>query len=287
MYDAAHAAWIGGTKLLQYGELLPGGAAKALAVLAAGARPARGDATGATAGLGQLVLELGMGRGRLALQLFLSGATVIGVELASERYGLAVAAMERLAHRSPEDFEIVHRGAQSVRLRRCGGPKSALYEVRLGSFFDVVTDEEIGVATLVFLHVSLPPPTWSRVRGLVARTRAGCRLLAYEDLAAMWERQPDAPPLTAARGVQLACSWAPEEGHRFLLCERVPEPPGGPASSAHEAPAPVAEGSPGGPPWPAEAARSGAAAPPAPVPTAKALSALSAKAAAKRLGRVG
>ena len=31
-----------------------------------------------------------MGRGRAALQLFLGGATVIGVELASERFGLAI-----------------------------------------------------------------------------------------------------------------------------------------------------------------------------------------------------
>ena len=33
MFDAAQAAWIGGTKLLKYGELLPGGVSKAASLL--------------------------------------------------------------------------------------------------------------------------------------------------------------------------------------------------------------------------------------------------------------
>lgn len=58
----------------------------------------------------QVILELGMGRGRCALQLFLHNATVLGllfgrisvaqgVELCFERYGKALEQMERLAHR--------------------------------------------------------------------------------------------------------------------------------------------------------------------------------------------
>merc|ERR1719456_1113354 len=100
-------------------------------------------------GQNQLCLELGMGRGRLALQLLLSGATVIGVELASERYRLAVAAFERLAHRSPEQFEISKRTAEAIRIRRRGGPKGAICEVRLGNFFDVVTASEVNASTLI------------------------------------------------------------------------------------------------------------------------------------------
>eukprot|EP00411_Alexandrium_monilatum_P090817 CAMPEP_0175743722 /NCGR_PEP_ID=MMETSP0097-20121207/57182_1 /TAXON_ID=311494 /ORGANISM="Alexandrium monilatum, Strain CCMP3105" /LENGTH=447 /DNA_ID=CAMNT_0017052057 /DNA_START=11 /DNA_END=1350 /DNA_ORIENTATION=- len=246
--DAAQAAWIGGTRMLRYGELLPGGLARAFDVLldseGGGASDASdGAATGSGAAAsaadrlenlasGQLVLELGMGRGRAALQLFLSGATVIGVELANERYGLAVAALERLAHRCPEQFEISRRTSQAVRIRRVGGPKAAICEVRLGNFFDAVTGEEVEAATMVLLQVCLPQPAWPRLRSLLLHTQAGCRILMYEDLRKMWEGLNF--PFESLGGPRLACSWAPERGHRFHCYQRVvasqAQPPKAPVS---------------------------------------------------------
>mmetsp|Transcript_43676 Transcript_43676/g.135909 ORF Transcript_43676/g.135909 Transcript_43676/m.135909 type:complete len:457 (-) Transcript_43676:2-1372(-) len=222
--DAAQAAWIGGTRMLRYGELLPGGLSRALDLMTEGQRGGA-DGAGEGAAAGQLALELGMGRGRVALQLFLSGATVIGVELANERYGLAVAALERLAHRCPEHFEISRRTASTVRIRRVGGPKAAICELRLGNFFDVVTGEEVEAATLLFMQVCLPQPAWPRLRSLLLHTQAGCRILMYENLRKMWEGGNF--PFDCLGDPHLSCSWAPERGHRFhcyLRGSAVPAP---------------------------------------------------------------
>jgi len=213
--DAAQAAWIGGTRLLQYGELLPGGVEKAYTYLCKGSL---GDPSASSdapmAKDRQLVLELGMGRGRVALQLFLSGATVIGVELASERYGLGVAALERLAHRFPQDFEISRRTATAVRIRRRKGPKGALCEFRLGNFFNCVTKEEIGASTLMFVQVCLPQAVWPRLQKLVQTAHEGCRLLTYEDMNKV-VAQMEPKPLTYVGSIRLACTWNREKGHRF------------------------------------------------------------------------
>mmetsp|Transcript_45996 Transcript_45996/g.92772 ORF Transcript_45996/g.92772 Transcript_45996/m.92772 type:complete len:424 (-) Transcript_45996:47-1318(-) len=244
--DAAQAAWIGGTRMLRYGELLPGGLARGLDAMLEGegggasdasecAASGSGDATSSReclrgAASGQLALELGMGRGRVALQLFLSGATVIGVELANERYGLAVAALERLAHRCPEQFEISRRTSQAVRIRRVNGPKAAICEVRLGNFFDVVTGEEVEAATLVFLQVCLPQPAWPRLRSLLLHTQANCRILMYENLRKMWEGENF--PFESLGNPHLSCSWNPERGHRFHCYQRAPALPSAPSALA-------------------------------------------------------
>jgi len=171
----------------------------------------------------QLALELGMGRGRLAMQLFLNGATVIGVELASERYGLAVSAMERLAHRCPDSFEITKRSAQAVRIKRNGGWKGSICEVRLGSFMDAVPIKEVEAATLVFVQVCLPPPVWPRVKAFLSQTSPGCRLLTFENLRQVWGNIGHFPFAELGRPV-LSCSWGQDKGHTFYCYERLEDP---------------------------------------------------------------
>jgi hypothetical protein len=218
--DAARAAWIGGTWLLKYGELLPGGLVKLLAFFDGPKEQRDVFQTSEAAASDQFVLELGMGRGRLALQLFLSGATVIGVELAGERFGMAVSAAERLAHRLPEDFEISRRSSDAVRIKRQDSPKGSLCEIRLGNFFNSLRKQEVQAATMVVCQVFLPPPTWSRVRELLDQTRPGCRLVMYEDLRRVWEGTGQACPFVHIGSPLLSCSWAPEKGHRFHCYER-------------------------------------------------------------------
>lgn len=213
MKDAARAAWAGGTDLLRYGEILPRGAAKALARLREGApnRPA-------------LAIELGMGRGRLAMQTFLSGASVIGVEFASERYHRAVAASERLAHRRPEVFEISKAQAPTgptVRLQnilpgRWGG---ALYEARRGDFFHALSDSEMESATLVILQVQIPVNSRKRVCDLLSHTSEGCRLLSRVDLTEIWQPGEIFPFKSLGR-CRIATSWAPVRGHDMYIWEK-------------------------------------------------------------------
>jgi len=231
--DAAHAAWIGGTRLLRYGELMPGGVSRALEVLVPGSSGAAPDTAGDAAGSAdsastvvggrahkQLVLELGMGRGRVALQLFLEGATVIAVELANERYSLGVAAIERLAHRSPERFEISRRSAQAVRIRHRRGHRGGICEFRLGNFFEAVSGQEVEAANLIFLQVCVPPPAWPRLQALLGHAQAGCRVLMYESIGKVWEGDAS-PPFTSLGNPFLACSWSPDRGHQFHCYERL------------------------------------------------------------------
>jgi len=215
MKDAARAAWVGGTDLLHYGEILPRGAAKALARLRDGApdRPA-------------LALELGMGRGRLAMQIFLSGASVIGVEFASERYHRAVAASERLAHKRPEVFSMYKTQASNGQVARLqnvlpGQWGGALYEARRGDFFCVLNDVEIKSATLVVLQVQIPDNCSKRVCDLLGKLSQGCRLLTRRNLIKIWSGSGEAFPFRSLGRCRLVTSWAPVRGQAMYLWEKM------------------------------------------------------------------
>ncbi|CAJ1342456.1 unnamed protein product [Effrenium voratum] len=212
--DAARAAWIGGTRLLFYGELLPAGTEKALAVMAPGLHFLPEGAPGRHH---EVALELGMGRGRCALHLFLAGCTVLGVELAGERYSRAAEIMERLAHRCPDIFRVSFQVAKA-RLSRKDSPQHSFYEARLGNFFDV-TPAEMAAATLIFLQVSIPAVTWPTLRRFLEACSPGCRVLSFEDFREVWHGVEPFPWRDIGAPV-LACSWE-ETGHRFHCYERL------------------------------------------------------------------
>lgn len=208
-FDVAQASWIGGTDLLHYGEIMPCGAAHALARLRHGApdRPT-------------LALELGMGRGRLAMQLFLGGASVIGVELGSDRYARGKAAIQRLASCQPDVFEMVQANSVTTQIRRHRTSiyATATFDARYGNFFKVVDREEVQAATLIVLHVRLPEFCWSSVRSLLSMTTAGCRVLTSEDLRQVWGKRT--LPFKLLGPCRASVSWARVDGDIFWLWER-------------------------------------------------------------------
>lgn len=225
MKDAARAAWAGGTSLLRYWEVLPRGAAKALARL-------REDAPNRPA----LALELGMGRGRLAMQIFLSGASVIGVEFGAERYHRAVAACERLAHRRPELFMISKAQSatgptvllQNMLPGKWGG---ASYKACRGDFCSVLSNSEIQSATLVILQVQIPQNSRHRICNVLSLISEGCRVLSRSDLTEIW--QPgEFFPFKSLGTCKVATSWAPIRGHEMYIWEKM-------SDSASESPADV------------------------------------------------
>lgn len=209
--DVAQASWIGGTDLLWYGEILPRGAARAFARLGQGApkfmRPA-------------LALELGMGRGRIAMQLFLGGASVIGFEMGSDRYARGKTAIERLVSRRPDSFEVVQSNSSNIQIRRCRTSICAprTFEARYGNFFKMVEKEEVEAATIIVLHVRLPEFCWSSVRSLLSTTTAGCRIVTSEDLRKIWGKRIF--PFKLLGPCRASCSWARAEGSVFWLWER-------------------------------------------------------------------
>ncbi len=216
--DAAKAAWIGGTELLTYGELLPAGTEKALAVMAPGLH----FEFGAPKRQHEIALELGCGRGRAALHLFLAGATVLGVELALERYNKAIENIERLAHRCPDAFRVDFQNSKARLI--CTDATSAKYnsvlELRYGDFFQLVEQEEIVAATLIFLQVRLPSASWPRVRSLLDATSPGCRVLSQQDLREVYRGAKPPFPFRDIGSPVLECTWAPM-GHRFHCYERL------------------------------------------------------------------
>merc|ERR1719291_208432 len=77
-------------------------------------------------GRGRTVLELGMGSGKVALQIFLQCPcveTVIGVELVQSRYDIGKAALKRLQCAQPERFSI-SEGAGVVALTELTSQRS-------------------------------------------------------------------------------------------------------------------------------------------------------------------
>ncbi|CAK8986824.1 unnamed protein product [Durusdinium trenchii] len=168
----------------------------------------------------EIALELGMGRGRCALQLFLQGATVLGVELAFERYRKALEAMERLAHRCPEELRV---SFQNSKARLMGAnTQTGFMEVRYGDFFQIVKDEEIAAATLIFLQVCLPRASWPSVRSFLEHCSPGCRVLTFQACGEQGgeTRGPSSFPFRDIGSPVLACTWA-TAGHRFHCYERL------------------------------------------------------------------
>jgi len=207
---------------LTYGEMLPDGFTKAV-----------GEQRLDVEGRGQgrqpagLVLELGMGTGKLAMQCFLqcpSAGRVIGVELAESRYTIGAEAAKRLAALHPQELRVAEEGSAPdgepwLRLEPSGaeGPRSL--ELRCGDMFKVITDEEIAAAEVVILEVAFPDEMCFPVCELLKKCSTGCRLLIFYPLEQMWMGPGDCPfhIWMSYRDDWdfFATSWQPFQGHPF------------------------------------------------------------------------
>mmetsp|Transcript_163883 Transcript_163883/g.520925 ORF Transcript_163883/g.520925 Transcript_163883/m.520925 type:complete len:294 (-) Transcript_163883:14-895(-) len=203
------------------------------------------------------LLELGSGRGRLALQAFLQYPglrTVVAVELVSARHRAAAIATKRLRDAGgegrfalfaalPDDdaarigekrlhSESVYSGeAASVRLSEGAGPEARRCDLRLGDLAALPSDD-LALADAVLLEVVMPPGPgraeahMQLCRKLAEHCRHGCVLASYEDLHSLWRALgPDAPPCPFHK-LQLcpsgyATSWS-ITGHCFhgFRCDR-------------------------------------------------------------------
>jgi len=161
------------------------------------------------------LLELGSGRGRLALQAFLQYPglrTVVAVELVSARHRAAAIATKRLRDAGgegrfalfaalPDDdaarigekrlhSESVYSGeAASVRLSEGAGPEARRCDLRLGDLAALPSDD-LALADAVLLEVVMPPGPgraeahMQLCRKLAEHCRHGCVLASYEDVLA-------------------------------------------------------------------------------------------------------
>jgi len=185
------------------------------------------------------LLELGSGRGRLALQAFLQFPelrTVLGVELVGSRHRAAAAAAVRLQESFPSRFALEAacgggRRQASVRLTEGAGESARRCELRMADLSEV-PDEDLKSADAILLEVVMPPgpgvvAAHSRLCSrLAALCQHGCVIAAYEDLHTLWRALPQGAPECPFHKLELcdggyATSWSPV-GHHFhgFVCDR-------------------------------------------------------------------
>uniref|UniRef100_A0A7S1RH89 Uncharacterized protein n=1 Tax=Alexandrium catenella TaxID=2925 RepID=A0A7S1RH89_ALECA len=194
------------------------------------------------------LLELGSGRGRLALQAFLQFPelhTVVGVELVGSRHRLAVAAARRLQESLPVRFRFeasedahevaaVDSGSQregNVRLLEGEGKSTRRCELRMADLSEL-PNEDLKAADAILLEVVMPPGPGvgdAHLR-LCSRLAEFCQhgsvIAAYEDLHSLWRALPQGAPECPFHKLEFcdggfATTWSPV-GHHFhgFVCDR-------------------------------------------------------------------
>lgn len=232
---------------LTYGEITSHGLSKLLG-------PRGMDIASLHGGSGpRNLLELGSGRGRLALQAFLqypSLHSVIGIELVSSRHKNGVDALARLCDTAsfaerfkvevlPADFELTGLEAEHLpeveraraRLSEDLSEGSRSLELRLGDFLELPLADLEG-ADVILLEVVMPPGPGRDAahlrlcERLEAHCKHGCVVASYENLHEIWKSLPDGAPACPFHKLELckggyATSWSPS-GHNFhgFRCDR-------------------------------------------------------------------
>jgi len=204
-----------GSSLL-YGELLPDGVSKALT-------PER---LGRALGRDAVLLELGMGSGKVALQSFLQcrGVShVLGVELVPSRYAIAEAALLRLAESMPYAFRRRdYFPGELVSVEEIGSGRKV--EFRCADFFALGLDLTER-SDAIFFAVHIPCSLFPELCRRLARAKEGCRLFTYHALDAIWWTDEPCPfrqcEANVAETDTFSTSWSPQ-GYRFYVyaCDR-------------------------------------------------------------------
>lgn len=224
-----------GSSLL-YGELLPDGVTKALTRSRLGGAlpqvPARAELGGA------VVLELGSGSGKVAMQVFLQCpevAHVLGVELVPSRYDIGAAALRRLVSLRPGAYREV--GPSAVPKATPSGEAACLEEISAGrklefccaDFFSLGLDLAAR-SDIIFFAVHIPCKLFPQLCETLATAKEGCRLFTYHALDTIWWSDLPCPFRQCEDNVQesdtFSTSWSPQ-GYRFYVyvCDRRQEVP--------------------------------------------------------------
>eukprot|EP00913_Durusdinium_trenchii_P000404 g371.t1 len=221
-----------GSSLL-YGEMLPDGVSKALHV----------SRLGEALREGSMVLELGMGSGTVAMQIFLQSASVrkvVGVEIVRSRYMIAEAALQRLANEEPHSFRITeHISGQRITLEEATTGRSL--QCHCADFFSMGLDL-VQNCDVIFFAVNIP---WKLFQQLCQRltevkeglrsmsvlftfligSEEGCRLFTYHRLDTVWWTEDPCPfhqvEVNIPETDTFSTSWSPH-GFRFYVyvCDR-------------------------------------------------------------------
>ena len=226
-HDVQAALRAGGANLM-YGELLPAGLCKMLDAQHLSV-PLKTEAS--TGGV-ELVLELGMGTGKIAMQVWLERAVqmVIGVELAASRTVVGVEAMHSLCATQGDRFSMGSDGATdcagggaatatSTASRACSPPRASVVEgstgtgagadrrldFRTGDMFDprVLALSEIRAAQAVIIQTCVPSTLFLKLARLLMQLSLGCKVVLFDSVDTIWHHalaQQHAEDMDAVRG---------------------------------------------------------------------------------------
>lgn len=210
-----------------YGELLPESVSKALVRL---------EATKSGT-----ILELGMGTGKVAFQVFLQCSNahrVIGVEISPGRYEVAAAAACRLAEACPDKFSYRDANASDI-AQLLNDPGVVGSECRCRVLEETATgrclwllENDLAVvacvggpvqdAQAIFMQLRLPKEARPRAYGVLQHAPDGCRVFMLENLTWEWMLEEPSVLHAVGEGVTLgetelfATSWC-TKGYPFYV----------------------------------------------------------------------
>jgi hypothetical protein len=196
---------------LLFGEFLPIGVDRAF------------DSEHLNASQAHTVVDLGMGLGKLLLQVFLQYPhlkSCLGVELSPSRYQLGHAALERFVKMQENNFFVLEKKRNSIQIKN--KKTHGILEFRSQNLFEV----DIREADIVVLETNIPDNVWPKLRKYLKQMKQGARILTYEDLNKVYGEQKITQyfsqlPINHELKDRFNTTWSPTNGHHFFIWTRV------------------------------------------------------------------
>ena len=179
-----------------------------------------------------VLVDLGMGLGKLALQCFLEYPnlnTVIGLEFCQTRSNTAFRALNRFAERTPSRLKwVLLEEGSSLKLIESPHrtmtrsvsrsiPSGRRLEFQQGDLFAF---PHVAKADIVICETKIRSERYEEFRHKLNQMKIGARLLTYEHLETVY-RGVIFPFETFASGERYLTSWATCDGHSFFLYRKV------------------------------------------------------------------
>lgn len=179
-----------------------------------------------------ILYDLGMGTGKLALQAFFEFPNlkhVVGVEIAFSRYNIAERCAVNLVAKYPSDFKLLKWQKGNVIAVATVDPETGealpenerrVLEFRREDLFKSI---DAIVADIIILQTDFPVQVHDALCSMASRFRRGTRVLSYLNFHKIWDCEFFPFPFASfAPNARFPTSWSPTNGgHMFYLWRKV------------------------------------------------------------------
>ncbi|GAB5372372.1 hypothetical protein AAMO2058_001659400 [Amorphochlora amoebiformis] len=216
-----------GTQLL-YGEILPEGVKKMMGKAYLNADDAK------------VLLDIGCGRGRLAIQCFdeYDFSRVIGVEVSVKRFNVCCAALTRYEAYCKKNGRTLYREVNvKSGLKECTQNRISTEYIAKKSFGTLTMRkrrlefyrQDIGQLKMLILEANPTIVTmdvaFSKVPNAIADVldslAPGTRVLSYENLKLKWPKSKEFPFSEHHKSIKYKTSWSPDPGYHFYFWKKM------------------------------------------------------------------